>query len=159
MKKAAPVLRTVILLAALLAACAPGASRAGEARQALVAFFDHLNCGEYAEADALYGGDYEALVSFNPALDPADHAALWQNGCRMNGLQCLTVRSATLKDHHSDTYVFFVEFNDPNGSLFVRGPCCGATETEMPSESHFEYRVAETADGQFKVLDLPVYVP
>jgi hypothetical protein len=159
MKKAAPVLRTVILLAVLLAACASAAPRADDARQALVDFFDLLNRGEYAEADALYGGDYEALTSFNPALDPADHAALWQNGCRMNGLQCLTVRTATLKDYHNGTYVFFVEFNSPDGSLFVRGPCCGATETEMPSESHFEYRVAETADGQFKVMDLPVYVP
>jgi hypothetical protein len=29
----------------------------------------------------------------------------------------------------------------------------------MPSESRFEYRVAETAAGQFKVMDMPVYVP
>jgi len=155
-------MKRLILLAAallLLAACAAPSTDSESARQTLIDFFDYLHNKQYTQADALFGGDYEGLTSKNPDLNPNDHAALWQHGCRINGYQCLPVRSATLKDHHGDTFVFFVEFNNPDGSLFVRGPCCGATETEMPSASHFEFRVVGTADGQFKVLDLPVYVP
>jgi len=148
-----------LIIAALLAACAPAPVRSDTAARALVTFFEYLNQGQYTEADALYGGDYETLTYWNPDLDPSDHAALWERGCLQNGLQCLTVQSATFKGHHGDTYIFFVEFSTADGSLFVRGPCCGATETEMPSESRFEYRVAEIAAGQFKVLEMPVYVP
>ena len=148
-----------LVIATLLAACAPAPASEETAAQTLVTFFDRLNQGQYAEADSLYGGDYETLTNWNPDLDSSDHAALWERGCLQNGLQCLTVQSATFKGHHGDIYIFFVEFSTADGSLFVRGPCCGATETEMPSESNFEFRVAEIAAGQFKVLDMPVYVP
>jgi hypothetical protein len=148
-----------LVIAALLAACAPAPASEEAAAQTLVTFFEYLNQGQYAEADALYGGTYETMIDHNPSVDPGDHVTLWQHACAINGAQCMTVRSATLKDHHGDTYIFFVEFSNADGSLFVRGPCCGATETEMPSESHFEFRVAETAAGQFNVLDMPVYVP
>jgi hypothetical protein len=65
----------------------------------------------------------------------------------------------TLLHQEADTYVFDVEFNNPDGSLFVRGPCCGATETEMPPESQFEYTVTKNAEGKFVVLNTPPYVP
>jgi len=77
----------------------------------------------------------------------------------MSGLQCLTIRRATFKNLQGDTYLFQVEFNNPDGSLFVLGPCCGANETEMPLVSQFEYKVTRNASGQFVVMDLPPYVP
>ena len=77
----------------------------------------------------------------------------------MSGLQCLTVRTATFKNLQGDTYVFQVEFNNPDGSLFILSPCCGADETEMPPVSQFEYKVTRNASGQFMVMDLPPYVP
>jgi len=38
-----------------------------------------------------------------------------------------------------DSYVFQVKFNNPDGSLFILGPCCGASETGMPPVSQLKY--------------------
>lgn len=118
-----------------------------------------LNTGKYDEAVSLYGGEYEALQVFNPEIEPEDHVALWAWACENQLLQCLQVRSATLQHQEGDTYVFQVEFSNPDGSLFILGPCCGADETEMPPVSQFEYKVARTAEGRFVVMELPPYVP
>lgn len=134
-------------------------STASEAQEMLINFFDLLNSKQYAEANALYGGDYGQLRVFSTEVDPEDHAKLWSNACGLAGLQCLKVRSASFKALQGETYIFEVEFSNPDGSLFVRGPCCGANETEMPPVSQFEYRVARNADGKFLVMDLPPYVP
>jgi hypothetical protein len=159
--------KCLLFISILLASCAPQAtpastslpSTASEAHEALIQFFDLLNTKQYAEADLLYGGEYEQLQVFNPSPDPADHAALWSWSCEFAGLQCLKVRTATFKVLQCDTYIFQVEFSNPDGSLFVLGPCCGADETEMPPVSQFEYRVSRGSDGQFRVIDLPPYVP
>lgn len=151
--------RLLIVMTLFLGSCHPQSGETDQARQTLVAFFDLLHQGQYAEADELYGGDYEVLVYFNPTLAPEDHAALWRNACTINGAQCLPVRAATSKEQAGDVSIFNVEFSNPDGTLFVLGPCCGATETEMPPVSQFEYRVQKAADGKFVVLDLPVYVP
>lgn len=134
-------------------------STAGEAHDVLIDFFMLLNTGKYAEADSLYGGTYEGLQDNNPSVDPSDHVKLLANACEINGHQCLTVRTANFKELQGDTYIFQVEFNNPDGSLFVRGPCCGGNETDFPPESQFEYRVARNANGKFLVMDLPPYVP
>jgi len=149
----------ITLLLALLAACAPVAQVSEPARQVLEDFFAALNHADYAQADALYGGTYEVLTGWNPDIDPGDHSTLWERGCTQNGLQCLILRSATLKEQGEEGLIFTVEFNNPDGSLFVRGPCCGATETEMPPVSQFEFRVVKSAEGEYLVMDLPVYVP
>jgi hypothetical protein len=130
-----------------------------EAHGILIQFFDLLNTKQYAEADALYGGDYEQLKIFSADVDPADHAKLWANACELAGLQCLKVRSATFKNQQGDTYVFQVEFSNSDGNLFVLGPCCGSNETEMPPVSQFEYKVSRNNQGKFVVVDLPPYVP
>lgn len=152
-------LRFLMLVVLFLGSCVSVSEDAELARQTLVAFFGFLNQGQYAEADELYGGDYEVLIYYNPTLDPGAHVALWRNACAINGAQCLLVRTATLKEQAGDVYVFTVEFNKPDGTLFVLGPCCGATETDFPPVSQFEYRVQRTEEGKFVVLDLPVYVP
>jgi len=56
-------------------------------------------------------------------------------------------------------YQFLVEFVTSDGSLFVRGPCCGASATDMPPQSQFVYTVVRDCEGTFRVRDLPVYVP
>ncbi len=147
------------LLVILLAACGFAVQEGDAARQTLESYFEALNRGDYAKAAALYGGEYETLTGWNPDVDPHDRAILWERGCQQNGLQCLTVRSATLKDQNGEAFTFIVEFNNPDGSLFVLGPCCGADETDMPPQSKFNYRVIKSAEGKFLVMDLPVYVP
>ena len=159
----------VLLLIIFLAGCRPQPtntaeptslpSTAAEAEQTLIEFFSSLHAKEYTGAVSFYGGSYETLQGNNPDLDPSDHAALWARGCEVNGLQCLEVRTATFVSVEVDTYIFQVEFNNPDGSLFVRGPCCGADETEMPPVSEFEYRVSRNIDGKFVVMDLPPYIP
>jgi hypothetical protein len=160
--------KTLFLIVLLLYGCAPQASppaptslpsTIAEAQAVLIQFFDLLQAKQYAEADLLYGGDYEQLQVFSSGTDPSDHATLWANACERAGLQCLNIRTATFKNLQGDTHVFQVEFSNADGSLFVLGPCCGADETEMPPVSLFEYRVARTSDGSFRVIDLPPYTP
>ena len=134
-------------------------STMAEAHDVLLNFLTLLHTGKYAEAVPLYGGDYEALQVFNPGISPDDNAALWTWACDNRLLQCLEVRSATFKNLSGDSYVFQVEFSNPDGSLFVLGPCCGANETEMPPISQFEYTVSRNTEHRYVVMNPPPYVP
>jgi len=147
--------------ASKVAAPAPTAlpSTASEAQETLVNFLELLNSKQYADADTLYGGDYEQLKIFSPDTEPSDHAKLWSDACQLAGLQCLKVRSASLKNQQGDTYIFQVEFSNPDGNLFVLGPCCGSNATDMPPVSQFEYQVIRNTDGKFLVMEMPPYVP
>jgi hypothetical protein len=142
----------------ILCACARQTDNPAQPRQALIDFFEQLSKGNYTQASELYGGTYETLLSWNPDLNPNDTATLWKNGCQVNGMQCLTVRSATFKQRaENGDYLFIVEFSNPDGSLFSPGGCCGDTTT--PSTSQFEFRVGRGNDGKFRVMDSPIYVP
>ena len=146
---------TLLVLAAILfiSACTIPKNDSEQAEQVLIAFFDFLNRGQYDESAELYGGGYELLVEFNPALDPADHPALLKNGCEINGLQCLTVLTADFKGITSEgAYLFLVQFKNADGELFVQ------QTPNAPPAFTFEYRVQKTSDGKFVVLDMPVYV-
>jgi hypothetical protein len=134
-------------------------STASEAHDVLVNFLTLLHAKNYTDAAPLYGGEYEQLQVFNTEIDGSDHVALWTWACNHQLLQCLEVRSATFKELRGDSYIFQVEFNNPDGSLFVLGPCCGANETEMPPVSQFEYTVSRNADHRFVVMNTPPYVP
>lgn len=130
-----------------------------QAREALQTFFSLLHDQRYSEAVQYYGGDYETLREWNPTVPGDDHAKLFQNGCSQNGLQCLVIKTVLQEEEMSTgQYLFTVEFAQDDGSLFTRGPCCGATETEMPPVSQFAYTVRKV-NGQFLVQELPVYVP
>lgn len=131
------------------------------ARQALVSFFDRLSVGDYGGASEWYGGSYAVLAGYNPDVGLENHEELFRNACTLNGFQCLPVRSARQVGGSADAgeYKFSVEFSIANGELFVLGPCCGATEAEQPAQSEFVFRVVEVAEGEYHVLDLPVYVP
>ncbi len=132
------------------------------ARSALLGFFDALNEGRYAEAIGLYGGSYELLTTMNPDADPNDLAGLWEQGCLHNGFQCLRIKEVVESVQQGpNEYRFKVRFEARTGGTFVLGPCCGASETEQPSESLFEYLVARAPESgnTFRVQDLPVYMP
>lgn len=129
------------------------------AHDVLVDFLTLLHTKSYTEAAPLYGGEYDSLQVFNPQLDPDDRVALWTWACENKLLQCLEVRSVAFQELVGDSYIFQVEFNNPDGSLFLLGPCCGANETEMPPVSQFEFTVSRNADGKFVVMNAPPYVP
>lgn len=134
-------------------------STVGEAHDVLVNFLTLLHTKNYAEAVPLYGGEYEALQVFNPDIDASDREALWTWVCENQLLQCLEIRSTEFLYQEGDNYIFQVEFNNQDGSLFVLGPCCGANETEMPPVSQFEFTVTRNTDGTFVVMNTPPYVP
>ena len=134
-------------------------STADEAHDTLVNFLTLLHTKNYTEAAPLYGGDYEQLQVFNTEIDANGHVALWTWACDNQLLQCLEARSATFEQLVGDSYIFQVEFSNPDGSLFVLGPCCGANETDMPPVSQFEFTVMRNTDGKFVVMNTPPYVP
>jgi len=151
----------------MLAGCAAKTPRFEEklAEQTAVAFFKKLSLGHYADADALYAGNYEPLISLSPVTAPDDHTGLWKNACEISGLQCLpidriisTERYAVTEQNPLDAFKITVEFKDRTGKVFVLGSCCGATEDEMPPTSQFIVDVIER-DGNYFVTSLPVFVP
>lgn len=152
--------RYFLLLVLILGACAPTEDATKQAQGTLVAYFDSLSQADYGTTIELYVGSYEGMLGNNPNITPDDRQALWKNACAINGYRCdLLVRTMEFRERTGDEFIFLVEFNNPDGTLFTLGPCCGATETEMPPVSQFEYRVKKTSDGKFVVIDMPVYVP
>ena len=126
----------------------------------LTEFFELLSKGDYDQAAALYGGSYDVLQGYNPDIDSSNHSGLLQAACQFNGFMCLPVRSAELiqmKDQQE--FVYDVSFNNPDGTLFELGPCCGASEEIMPTTSIFTVHVICKTQDTCKVMDLPPYVP
>jgi len=137
----------------------PTPSDLDRARKALITFFSLLHDQRYSEAVSYYGGTYEILRYWNPLVAENDYAALLKNGCTVNGLMCLRVRTIVSEEQVSPIeFKFVVEFMDDDGTLFVFGPCCGATVTEMPPKWQFVYTVKKVGD-RFLVQGLPIYVP
>ena len=154
----------------MLSACQPSPPPATEinnnfnavetqAQLDLVTFFEKLNQGNYEDAVSLYGGSFETLQGYNPDVDPEDQATLMKFGCEINGLTCLQVYNAELKSQSGGEFIFEVQFRSADGEIFVLGPCCGASEEEMPPVSVFEIRVSCDSESGCKVLDLPPYMP
>lgn len=119
-----------------------------QARAALQEFFSLLYDQRYEEAIQYYGGDYDILQEWNPTVAGDDHAQLFQNGCILNGLQCLGLMTVLQEQEVSPgQFLFTVEFVQDDGRLFSRG-----------MDSQFTYTV-RNVDGVFLVQELPVYVP
>lgn len=130
------------------------------AQHALMEFLENLHDGNYAEAARFYGGTYDVLIDQNPGLDPNDHAALLQNACTINGMQCLQGNIIGLDDKVSGTsYIFIVELHHDDGTLFELGPCCGSDQASSPSQSAFLFTVTSVDQNEFTVMDLPPYAP
>ena len=131
-----------------------------EASQALQTFFDDLNRGDYEAAVSLYGGSYDWLSSMNPDIDSSDHVALFSQGCQFNGFVCMRTLSIKFDSQPSaNEFVFVVQFQNADGTLFVQGPCCGEDETTSPPVSEFKYTVTRTESGTYQVMEMPPYVP
>ena len=131
-----------------------------QARSVLIGFHEYLHRGEYDQAAELYGGSYEVLLGYNPTLSEDDKENLLKAACEFNGFMCLEILSAELMEGNDGAEIVFkVKYANPDGSEFVLGPCCGATEKEMPPVSTFTAHVLCENDGTCLVLDLPPYVP
>ncbi len=128
------------------------------ARHTLLTFFTLLHDGRYSEAMLLFGGEYDTMREQNPEIPPEDYTALWQAACTRQSPCLLVSRIVEEKIITQNEFEFVVEFVWIDGTLFKLGPCCGATEAEMPPVWQFSYTVKKI-DGLFKVMEGPVYVP
>ena len=129
------------------------------ARFALLTYFTLLHDKNFTDAIIYHGSGYEYLQEWNPNVDKNDYARLLENGCTMNGLHCLKVSSILENKIVSPTeFTFKIQFLNEDGTIFKRGPCCGATEKEMPTKMNFDFTVKKIGDS-FKVTTQPVYTP
>ncbi len=153
---------SLVITYVLMAGCAPlSTPRPTDremARETLITFFSLLHEERYGEALYYYGGSLDVLRDWNLAI-AEDKAALLKSACTLSGLQCLTIRAILREEQVTPTeFRFIVQFTNEDGTLFTRGPCCGATETQMPTQSQFPFTVKKI-DDRFLVQEMPVYVP
>lgn len=135
-------------------------STAQAAESAVQTFYALLNLGNYGQAADLFGGSYDVLVGYNPDLDLTDHAGLLQASCEINGFACLPAARITLeREMNNGSFLFSVEFLNPDGRIFERGPCCDSDEDQEQPVSVFQVEVNSQQVGSYLVLDLPPYVP
>src|SRR5215212_8151818 len=155
-KKMLPALQAI--RASFKAQAAPAIKNLERARNVLVRYFKLLHDGYYDEAVKLYAGDYETLAQWNPDVPANHYGQLLASACELQ-LRCLEVRRVvSAKAISGSQFDFVVEFSNEDGTLFERGPCCGATEKQMPTVRQFAYSV-EQRNGEMRVKGLPVYVP
>ena len=141
-------------------AVSPAAEDSSKAIAAFRSYFNHLAAGDYEGASLLYGGSYDALRDSNPTVDPDDFQTLFMNACEINGFKCLPVNEVVeARQVSPGEFKISASFLEGDGQVFVRGPCCGASEQDLPPESVFEFRVMLNDVRQYTVMDLPVYVP
>ncbi len=131
------------------------------AQNTLLAFFDSLKNEEFDKAVELFepvGLDsWEWLENFSPAEERNNKALVLKNYCRATGT-CLEANILKVEQNNENEFILSVEFLHDDGEVFVLGPCCGATEEEMPPVSKFDFRIHKNGD-LFKVSTPPVYVP
>jgi hypothetical protein len=134
-----------------------GATDLEIARNTLLSFFTYLHEGRYAEAAPLYGGPLDAVVVPDPESAGGDPGRFWEQACFL--LQCLLVADIVEEEQVApDEFRFLVEFMWDDGTLVTLGPCCGASEADMPPVWQFPYTV-RVIEGQFAVMEPPLYVP
>ncbi len=134
------------------------ADPADAARQALLTYLSALDAGRFGEAARFYGGEYEILIGYNPEIDPSSHAALFEAACTVNGFLCqLELKSILQETRVSDTeFRFTIEFQNQDGTLYEH-PCVETGAAECWLQTQFDLTVI-SLDGQFRVLELPIYV-
>ncbi|HSF80671.1 MAG TPA: hypothetical protein VLA49_05535 [Anaerolineales bacterium] len=140
-------------------------------RDVLIVYFAAISSGDYHTAGSLYGygvDEAQELAEIvlawrdgDPAwrVDPNDFAAVLEKVCT-GGFLCLSLRSIVSETQISSSETeFLVELVGSDGELFVLGPCCGATETEMPPRSQFTYIVTRDETGSYRVKWTPILEP
>jgi hypothetical protein len=129
------------------------------ARQALTAFFEDLNAGDYAAAAGKISPDtYDFIAGFNS--EETDTATLLEFGCEESQLlRCMVIKKIVKQEAVSATeFLFTITFANPDGGTFELGPCCGEDEN-TPPVSEFDYHVIKYSADDFIILEPPVYHP
>ncbi|MBP9760783.1 MAG: hypothetical protein KBD15_00895 [Candidatus Magasanikbacteria bacterium] len=125
-----------------------------EAKMTLSSFFTYLESEEFEQAAYLFQGWESVSVYEDNAFTLGQ---VLQNYCEATGT-CLQATIVHTKKVSRDEYVFRVEFQYADGSLFVAEPCCGATEDQSSSQTVFDF-VVKRFGGKLYVVTPPVYRP
>ncbi|RJR31636.1 hypothetical protein C4569_01600 [Candidatus Parcubacteria bacterium] len=132
-----------------------------QAQEALITFFKYLSRQDFESALTLFEPDeensWEWIANFTIEEDRNNKAEVLKNYCEAVGT-CLEVKIIEAKKEVDDVYNLVVQFQKPDGGVFVLGPCCGATEEEMPPQNKFNFTVKKI-NSVFKVTTAPVYRP
>jgi hypothetical protein len=132
------------------------------AENALISFFDHLDSQNFEKALELFelnhsADSWEGLEIFSLPEERDNRAQVLKNYCAATGTCLKAMVIDTIKENE-ETYNLLVQFKRADGSIFILGPCCGATEEEMPSQKEFNFKVKKI-NNEFKVITTPIYVP
>lgn len=126
-----------------------------QARNALLAFFDNLSTGNYAEAVPRFGGDVNEYARAQMPGETIDE--YWEYMCEF--LWCLPVADITDTEQVSeDEFIFYTVFIQPDGTRFAIGACCGGDPAATPPVWQFAYPVKKI-DGAWKVMRAPLFTP
>lgn len=149
----------------------------GYAEKTLLDFFTYLKNKEYDKAvdlldipektkecpsdaniefDGGCGYGWEGLERFSPQEERNNKAKVLENYARLTKEATLQASITGVEKYSEGKYILTVQFLNSDGSILVEGPCCGATEEQMPSSDKFEYKVKKI-DGIFKVITAPLY--
>ena len=123
-------------------------------------FFNYLSENEFEKASGLFSSDeldWENLEVYSPAEETNNKAKVLENYCKAVQT-CLKAKILEAKQTANYEYNLVVQFLNKDGSTYIFGPCCGATEEEMPSKDKFDYTVKKIDNG-FKVTTPPLYRP
>ena len=153
-----------VVALALLSGCAKSEAQVAEemvqAETELVLYFASLATGDFDTAADMMADNpefWEMAQDNNPDIVPEDHGALLAAVCARQSL-CLPVYDVVKAEPvENNLYSFTVKFA-LGDEVFVLGPCCGASQDEMPPVSEFTYQVHRVNDG-YKVEAEPLYVP
>ncbi len=132
------------------------------AENTLLTFFDHVSRNQFEKASRLLepensGTLWEELKNFSLPEQREDKATVLKNYCEAVGT-CLPAEILKTAKESDNIYMFTVQFRKPDKTIFILGPCCGATEEEMPSKTEFDFTVKKI-DSTFRITTPPVYVP
>jgi len=125
-----------------------------DSQEVLENFFSYLANGQYEEASALYSWEKNSDLGNNLQTWPgATNAETLKNYCEALGT-CLEVKVLTGVKTENNIYRFIVQFIKDNGEIFRHPFYPGAAEMT----ADFSFGV-EKINGQFKVVDPPLYFP
>ena len=128
-------------------------------QDALTTFFDYLSKNDFERAILLTDENnsefWDSVGIYGQ--EATEKAKILENYCRATQT-CLKAKVLATKAAANGEYDLTVQFINNDGTTYVFGPCCGATEEEMPSKDQFDFTVKKIGNN-FKVMTPPMYRP
>lgn len=140
-----------------------------KAEDTLINFFNYLHDGKYDKAVSLFEpweegigmhkSSWEGILSFSPQNKRnGEGKAIGLRKIYQSVGVPIKVKILGVEKVADGNYKLRVNFIKDDGEIYIYGPCCGATEKKMPSQSEFDYFV-QRVNGVYKVRTPPLFRP